>query len=147
MISTAYFPPPPSPPPPSPRLISSSELDCGHRFCKSCVELYLSLTISANPNLVHKRSFSRRDDEISVSIRQLDLVGVRCPHFNCLGVIGEAKIKDLADKRTYDKFDQFALDQVRSLAVDSSHSHLISPHFTSPSSFLVISSYFHFVRL
>lgn len=83
------------------------------------METYLQLTISENPVLVHKRSFSRRDG-IALSIRQLDLVGVKCPHYNCLGVIEETKIRSIVDQRTYHKFDQFALDQVALLPPSSS---------------------------
>lgn len=87
-----------------------SVLECGHRFCQACVEQYLLLTISEAPPLIHKRSFVRRDG-IAISVTQRDLIGVKCPHFSCLGVIEEEKIRDLVDAKTYGKFDQFALDQ------------------------------------
>jgi len=87
-----------------------AELECGHRFCLSCVKQYLSFTISGAPPLIHKRSFSARND-ICLKIWQLDLVGVPCPHFACLGVIQAPKIQRFVDGKIWDKFDQFALDQ------------------------------------
>jgi len=87
-----------------------TELECGHRFCQTCVESYLELTIKAMPALHHKRSFVRRDG-IAISISQRELIGVRCPHFACLGVIQEKKIREIADEKTYSRFDQFTLEE------------------------------------
>jgi len=87
-----------------------AELDCGHKFCSACLEVYLQMTISTAPPLIHRRSFTRLD-ESSLSIWQRDLVGIPCPHYHCLGVIQEPKIAKLVDEGTYSKFDRFALDQ------------------------------------
>jgi len=88
-----------------------AELACGHHFCVACVAQYLKVTIATAPRLFHKRSFVRSPDGFAISIRQVDLVGVPCPHFNCRGVIETPKIQKIADSETFEKFDRFALDQ------------------------------------
>jgi hypothetical protein len=88
----------------------AAELDCGHRFCESCVASYLKAQIDQAPRLHHKISeVCRNDDAVIVTVN--DLVGVKCPHYSCQRIIDEKKIKSFVDEHTWDKFDRFALDQ------------------------------------
>jgi len=50
-------------------------------------------------------------DGIAVVVNVFRVVGVKCPHYHCRQIIEESKIKQYVDATTYDKFDQFALDQ------------------------------------
>jgi ariadne-1 len=88
----------------------SAKLDCGHRFCAGCVSTYLRLQIDQAPRLHHKVSRVTRDD-IALVVTVHNLVGVKCPHFSCLQIIEDKKIKAFVDDHTWDKFDRFALDQ------------------------------------
>jgi len=89
------------------------KLDCGHQFCASCVSSYLRVKIAENPRFRHQKSIVSREG-IAVVVKILQLVGVKCPHFNCREIIDNVKIRSIADEETYEKFDRFALDETLS---------------------------------
>jgi ariadne-1 len=89
------------------------KLDCGHEFCSGCVSSYLRVKIAENPRFRHQKSIVTREG-IAVVVKILDLVGVKCPHFNCREIIDNIKIRSIADEETYSKFDRFALDEALS---------------------------------
>jgi len=86
------------------------EFDCKHRFCNNCVRSYLQTKINAAPRLHHKVCDVSRDG-IAVVVKVFEIVGVKCPHFGCIKVIDDKKIRKLVDSGTWSKFDQFALDE------------------------------------
>jgi hypothetical protein len=50
-------------------------------------------------------------DGIAVVVNVFEVVGVKCPHFGCNCVIDDAKIHKIVDADTWNKFDEFALEQ------------------------------------
>jgi ariadne-1 len=98
------------------------ELECGHQFCARCVSSYLRVKISENPRLRHQKSIVSREG-IAVVVKIIELVGVKCPHFNCREIIDNIKIRSIADEETYSKFDRFALDEALSAMQRSGQLH------------------------
>jgi len=88
------------------------ELDCKHRFCSDCVEQYLKVKIGESSRFHHRVARISRDEEDgTVVVTVINVVGVKCPHFGCLDVINDERIHTIVDNSTWDKFDSFALDQ------------------------------------
>lgn len=68
---------------------------CGHWFCSSCWESYLS-------NKINKGQ----------------AVYINCPHFKCVSLVPERAVKRLVDETTFNKFKKFLMN---SFVEDSDH--------------------------
>jgi len=87
------------------------KLGCSHCICSVCFSDYARHYLSVTNVVQYTRSSVYRDADALV-LKIHDLTGIPCPCIMCTHVISADEIQKYTDLQTFEKFNQFALDNI-----------------------------------